>query len=125
MAASAVTMNGNGDSQAEAADERRGERAEDADASEEGDDRADAAGDASGGAEADTIVRNTVRDRTIEPSDWHRLRHLLQETRAADLALERAHQHAARAKSLLQVFPASFERDALMALPDYVLARDR
>jgi octaprenyl-diphosphate synthase len=79
----------------------------------------------SGGSEADTIVRNTVRDRTIEPSDWHRLRHLLQETRAADLALERAQQHAARAKSLLQVFPPSFERDALMALPDYVLARDR
>ena len=79
----------------------------------------------SGGAEADTIVRNTVRDRTIEPSDWHRLRHLLQETRAAELALERAQQHAARAKALLQVFPASLERDALMALPDYVLARDR
>ena len=79
----------------------------------------------SGGAEADTIVRNTVRDRAIEPSDWHRLRHLLTETRAADLALERAQQHAAKAKAHLDVFPPSLERDALMALPDYVLARDR
>ena len=79
----------------------------------------------SGGAEADTIVRNTVRDRTMEPSDWHRLRHLLQETRASDLALERAQEHAAKAKAHLNVFPPSLERDALMALPDYVLARDR
>jgi octaprenyl-diphosphate synthase len=79
----------------------------------------------SGGAEADAIVRGTVRDRSIEPSDWHRLRHLLQETRAADLALERAQEHASKAKAHLQVFPPSFERDALMALPDYVLARDR
>ena len=31
----------------------------------------------------------------------------------------------ARAKALLQAFPPSLERDALMALPDYVLARDR
>jgi octaprenyl-diphosphate synthase len=79
----------------------------------------------SGGAEADAIVRNTVRDRSIEPSDWHRLRHLLQETRASELVLERAQQHAAKAKAHLQVFPPSFERDALIALPDYVLARDR
>jgi octaprenyl-diphosphate synthase len=79
----------------------------------------------SGGAEADAIVRRTVRDRAIAPSDWHRLRHLLQETRAAELAFERANEHAAKAKAHLQVFPPSFERDALMALPDYVLARDR
>ncbi len=79
----------------------------------------------SGGAEADAIVRNTVRDRTMEPSDWHRLCHLLQETRAAELALERAQEHAAKAKAHLAVFPPSVERDALMALPDYVLARDR
>jgi len=79
----------------------------------------------SGGAEADTIVRGTVRDRRIEPSDWHRLRHLLQETGAADLALERAQQHAAKAKAHLQAFPPSLERDALIALPDYVLSRDR
>ena len=79
----------------------------------------------SGGAEADAIVRGTVRDRSIEPSDWHRLRHLLEETRASELVLERAQEHAAKAKAHLQVFPPSFERDALMALPDYVLARDR
>ncbi|MEX2273436.1 MAG: polyprenyl synthetase family protein [Vicinamibacterales bacterium] len=79
----------------------------------------------SGSLEADEIVRSTVRDRAIEPTDWHRLRHLLQETRAADLAFARAQEHVARAKAQLQVFPPSLEREALLALPDYVLARDR
>ena len=43
----------------------------------------------------------------------------------ARLAYERAVEYAERAKECLAVFPPSRERDALMALPDYVLARDR
>jgi len=78
-----------------------------------------------GGAEADEIVRGTVRDRSIEAADWRRLTEMLRETRSADRAFERANEHAAKAKAHLAVFPPSLERDALMALPDYVLARDR
>ncbi|MDQ3069265.1 MAG: polyprenyl synthetase family protein [Acidobacteriota bacterium] len=78
-----------------------------------------------GGEEADALVRATVRDRAIDAEGWQRLQGMLKETRAAELAYERAHEHAARAKAHLQVFPPSVERDALMALPDYVLARDR
>ena len=78
-----------------------------------------------GGPEADDIVRCTVRDRRIEASDWQRLKHLLDETRAAERSFARANEHAAKAKAHLQVFPPSLERDALLALPDYVLARDR
>ena len=40
-------------------------------------------------------------------------------------AYERAVEYAERAKACLEVFPPSLERDALLALPDYVLARDR
>jgi geranylgeranyl pyrophosphate synthase len=50
---------------------------------------------------------------------------LLAEHRATDLAYERAVEYAERAKACLEIFPASRERDALLALPDYVLARDR
>ncbi|MDQ3171031.1 MAG: polyprenyl synthetase family protein [Acidobacteriota bacterium] len=78
-----------------------------------------------GGAEADEIVRSTVRDRAIDSASWQRLRQLLTESRAAELAFARANEHAMRAKALLQAFPPSLERDALAALPDYVLARDR
>jgi geranylgeranyl pyrophosphate synthase len=70
-------------------------------------------------------VRATVRDRKIEAGDWQRLRQLLEETRSAERAFARANEHAAKAKAHLSVFPPSLERDALMALPDYVLARDR
>ena len=37
----------------------------------------------------------------------------------------RAVEYGERAKKLLYAFPASAERDALLALPDYVLSRDR
>ena len=36
-----------------------------------------------------------------------------------------AYEFAERAKAPLYAFPASAERDALLALPDYVLSRDR
>ena len=38
---------------------------------------------------------------------------------------ERAVEYAERAKKPLYAFPPSAERDALLALPDYVLSRDR
>ena len=78
-----------------------------------------------GPGEADAIVRDTVRDRAIDEARWQRLRHLLTETRSTERAFARANEHAAKAKAHLGLFPPSLERDALMALPDYVLARDR
>jgi len=42
-----------------------------------------------------------------------------------DLAYRKAVEYATKAKDCLEVFPSSSEKDALMALPDYVLARDR
>ena len=37
----------------------------------------------------------------------------------------KAQEQAATAKKQLYLFPPSHERDALMALPDYILASDR
>ena len=44
---------------------------------------------------------------------------------AVRAALRRAEEFAERAKKPLYAFPLSAERDALLALPDYVLSRDR
>ena len=45
---------------------------------------------------------------------------------AVDTAFERAVSYAHRAKQhLASAFPASVERDGLLALTDYVLSRDR
>jgi octaprenyl-diphosphate synthase len=77
------------------------------------------------GDEADAIVRRVVAERAVTPEDWREIRRLLVEHRAVDAAFEKATEFAERAKEQLEAFPASLERDALMALPDFVLSRDR
>jgi geranylgeranyl pyrophosphate synthase len=66
-----------------------------------------------------------VRDRTIAPERWQAISRLLAEHRAIDYAYLKAVEYADAAKKHLYVFPPSPERDALLALPDYVLSRDR
>ena len=78
-----------------------------------------------GGAEVDRLIRTVVQERAVTPEQWHEILRLLGAHRATDLAYERAVEYANRAKRCLDVFPPSRERDALMALPDYVLQRDR
>ena len=71
------------------------------------------------------LIRAVVNDRAVTPEQWRQILRLLAEHRATDLAYERAVEYAERAKACLEIFPPSRERDALIALPDYVLARDR
>ncbi len=78
-----------------------------------------------GGKEADDLIRRVVQDRAVSAEQWREIVALLREHRATTLAYDRAVEYANRAKSCLVAFPPSRERDALMALPDYVLARDR
>jgi octaprenyl-diphosphate synthase len=74
---------------------------------------------------ASDLVRRIVNDRTVTPESWREVKQLLAEHRATDAAYRRAVEFAAAAKACLSVFPPTPERDALHALPDYVLARDR
>jgi octaprenyl-diphosphate synthase len=74
---------------------------------------------------ASDLVRRIVNDRTVTPESWREVKQLLTEHRATDAAYRRAVEFAASAKACLSVFPPTPERDALHALPDYVLARDR
>ncbi len=78
-----------------------------------------------GGDAADRLVRGIVQERVVTPEQWREVLRLLREHRATDLAYERAVEYATRAKGCLTAFPPSREREGLMALPDYVLARDR
>ncbi len=78
-----------------------------------------------GGEEADRLIRSVVSDRSVSAEQWREILRLLAEHRATDLAYERAVEYTERAKACLDAFPPSRERDALLALPDYVLARDR
>lgn len=78
-----------------------------------------------GGVEADTLVRAIVQDRDVTPDNWVRVKALLAEHRSIEYAYERAVEFGEAAKQQLKMFPDSHEREALMALADYVLYRDR
>jgi len=78
-----------------------------------------------GGQDADMLIRSVVAERAVTPDQWRDIRRMLVDHRATEQAYARAVEYAERAKNCLSVFPPSRERDALLALPDYVLARDR
>jgi octaprenyl-diphosphate synthase len=71
------------------------------------------------------IVRDIIASRTATEEQWNELLRVLKEQRSIDYAYRRAVEFAEYAKRPLFAFPPSAERDALLALPDYVLSRDR
>ena len=71
------------------------------------------------------IVRDIITSRTVAPGQWEELLRALRQHRSIDYAYRRASEFAERARKPLYAFPASSERDALLALPDYILSRDR
>jgi octaprenyl-diphosphate synthase len=77
------------------------------------------------GPEAAALVHRLVRDRHVTSDDWTRVKTLLAEHRSLAYAYDRAVEFGEAAKRHLCVFAPRPERDALMALADYVLARDR
>jgi octaprenyl-diphosphate synthase len=79
--------------------------------------------DSSGGGAR--IVREVIASRAVTQETWRELLHLLKEHASIDYAQRKAEDFAETAKKPLYAFPASAERDALLALPDYVLSRDR
>jgi octaprenyl-diphosphate synthase len=71
------------------------------------------------------LVRRVVRERQMTEAEWERISGWLTAHRCAETAYDKAVAFALEARHHLQVFPPGPERDALVALPDYVLARDR
>jgi octaprenyl-diphosphate synthase len=74
---------------------------------------------------AESIVRDIIATRKATDEQWAEIMTMLQRHRSIDYAYQRAVEFAERAKKSLYAFPPSSERDALLALPEYVLARDR
>ncbi len=71
------------------------------------------------------LVRDVVRTHDISPEQWRELTNALRDCGAVDYAMRRAQSYADKARRPLYVFPPSPEREALLALPDYILSRDR
>jgi octaprenyl-diphosphate synthase len=75
--------------------------------------------------QADALVRAVVDTRNITKEEWRELRALLARYDSIEYAHRTAVAFVDRGKKALYAFPAGPEREALMALPDYVLSRDR
>jgi octaprenyl-diphosphate synthase len=78
-----------------------------------------------GDARAETLIRQVVDARNVGVDEWREIRALLTQSRSIDYAQRVAVDFVERAKKALYAFPPSEARDALMYLPDYVIARDR
>ncbi len=75
--------------------------------------------------QADALVRAVVDTHNITSDEWRELRALLARYDSIEYAYRTAVGFVERAKKALYAFPVGPEREALMALPDYVLSRDR
>jgi octaprenyl-diphosphate synthase len=71
------------------------------------------------------IIRDVITSRQVTEAQWSDLKRNLRDHASIDYAYRKAVEFADRAKTHLYTFPSSPERDALLALPDYVLSRDR
>jgi octaprenyl-diphosphate synthase len=71
------------------------------------------------------LIRDVVRERAVTRERWQEIVRALRESRATEYAYRRAVEFATAAKDHLYIFPPSPQRDALLALPDYLLSRDR
>ncbi|MCX6552539.1 MAG: polyprenyl synthetase family protein [Acidobacteria bacterium] len=71
------------------------------------------------------LITQVVRERSLPADRWGQISGLLAQHKTIEYAYGCAVRYATDAKRHLMVFPPSPERDALAALPDYVLSRDR
>jgi octaprenyl-diphosphate synthase len=78
-----------------------------------------------GDARARALVADIVRERAVTIEKWAELCALLESCEALEFAARRANEYAEAARDHLTAFPPGPERDALAALAEYVLTRDR
>jgi octaprenyl-diphosphate synthase len=71
------------------------------------------------------LVAEVVEEKNVTIERWAEITRLLRQSGALDYAMTRANDYALAARQKLSAFPPGPERDALAALADYVLLRDR
>jgi octaprenyl-diphosphate synthase len=71
------------------------------------------------------LVRKVLCQNTLDAEERDEIFRLVREYRTADRVLEKAHDYAQKARDCLREFPSSKARDALLAIPDYIVERDR
>ena len=78
------------------------------------------------GADEMTMIERIVADRRVSADDWRHVQDLIARHGVIKDAMECARSYVTRAKQqLTSAFPISQEREALTALADFVVSRDR
>jgi octaprenyl-diphosphate synthase len=78
------------------------------------------------GPDVAAMIQRIVTEGDVTAETWRTITDLLRRHGAVEAAFDRAVEYGVRAKAhLSSAFPASPERDGLLALADYVLSRDR
>ncbi len=70
-------------------------------------------------------VRRILRENGLSRAHRETIVQLVREYGTAERALEKARGYAQRGKDMLSGFPRGKARDALLAIPDYIVCRDR
>ena len=71
------------------------------------------------------LVQKALRESNADSSTRDEIFQLVSEYHTADRVLEKAHDYAQKARVCLEDFPHSKAREALLAIPDYIVERDR
>jgi octaprenyl-diphosphate synthase len=71
------------------------------------------------------LVQKALRENNSDSSTRDEILQLVREYHVADRVLQKAHDYAEKARVCLEDFPPSRARDALLAIPDYIVERDR
>ncbi len=71
------------------------------------------------------LVRTVLRENGFGSVRQEAILDLVRRHRTLDRVLEKAQQYARKARTQLDEFPAGPARDALRAIPDYIVGRDR
>ncbi len=78
-----------------------------------------------GGTAPRALIERIMTEHTVTREQWTELKHMLAEHQATAAALRQAQHYGSLAQQHLAILPPSPERDALMALAEYILSRDR
>jgi octaprenyl-diphosphate synthase len=70
------------------------------------------------------LVRSIIGSREVRDHEWNLLQRALRDHRSIEYAYIRAGEFVERARKALAGFPPGSWREALLALPDYVISRD-
>ncbi len=71
------------------------------------------------------LIQSALRDNGAGSGNMKAVLELVRRHGTVDLVMRKAHEYASRAKDQISAFPPGKAKDALMAIPDYIVEREQ